>query len=419
MKRLFVSFTLIAVISVLMTAAVTAQSGSAPFSDHIGHDYQEAIEYLYENEIIDGYPDLTFKPDKQINRAEFLKIIIASNFDKTLYSYYSDENCFPDVPENEWYTGYVCFAKEKGIVEGYPDGEFKPLENINLVEALKIIYEGSDLLINNPNATFKFKYYSPAMLSGYIPDDLVGGYDEIMTRGQISEIIYRVLTDEDRQLESEILLNLDVIKQKYTSSCGNAALAIALSKEIDVTEDEIIEKMVDMGMYPNNPIEQIEEEYVWDDPQKVFVGDYDGLVSVNMKRLSGFGFLETPLERLALEWAENSEKFTGKNLGFIAQQIDAGNPVIVFANVDASDGSVVIEEPGPYTVRWKVKGEDRMIEAPMYKHNLVVEGYSGSAQSPDEFNIVDPFYGQRMQITPYKLSGILEGYSFSGVVVKF
>lgn len=415
MKRLL---GLILIVS-LFSQTVFAQNSEIPFTDHLGHDYEKAIEYLYNEGIIEGYPNYKFLPDKQINRAEFLKIIVESNYNKSDYESYANVSCFPDVNAEEWYSQYICFAKEKGIVEGYPDGNFKPGQKINLVESLKIIYEGMNLVVKNPDAVFKFRYYSPAMLSGYLPGELKGGYEEIVTRAQISEIIYRILIDDEKELENEIILNLDIHKQKYRSSCGNAALATALSKEIDVTEDETIEKMIDMGMYPNNEIVLEDENYVWDDPQKVFVGDYDGIVSINMSVLNGFGFLETPLEELAKQWAPGSEKFTGKNIGFIAQQLNEGYPVIVFANVNARDGSVLIDEPGPYTVTWKIRNEDRMLTVPMYKHNLIIEGYRGNTSNPEVFHIIDPFYGQKMEITPHELENILEGYSFSGVVIKF
>lgn len=44
--------------------------------------------------------------------------------DENLY-----ENCFEDV-EDEWFAPYVCYAKEKGWVTGYPDGTFKPENNV-------------------------------------------------------------------------------------------------------------------------------------------------------------------------------------------------------------------------------------------------------------------------------------------------
>lgn len=103
------------------------------------HVYYDAIEYLTNTGVVEGYSDDTYKPEQQINRAEFLKIVMASR--ESTYTpsdnvYY--ENCFPDVDSQAWYSSYICAAKESGLVEGYPDGSFHPDSVINMAEALKI-----------------------------------------------------------------------------------------------------------------------------------------------------------------------------------------------------------------------------------------------------------------------------------------
>ncbi len=101
------------------------------------HVNVEAINSLYEGNIIDGYPDGTFKPDGEINRAELTKMIVAVMADPDSAVY---KDCFTDVAD-EWFAPYVCYAAEQGWVEGYTDGEFKPSENINRAEALKVLLE--------------------------------------------------------------------------------------------------------------------------------------------------------------------------------------------------------------------------------------------------------------------------------------
>jgi len=100
------------------------------------HPYYEHIKALYEKNIISGYPDNTFKPENSINRVELLKIVLlAFNIDTNS----PGTNPFPDVNSSHWYYPYVVTAYNKNIIKGYPDGKFKPANNINRVEALKII----------------------------------------------------------------------------------------------------------------------------------------------------------------------------------------------------------------------------------------------------------------------------------------
>ena len=404
----------------IFSSTAFAQTNEIPFDDHVGHLYEEAIEYLYTEGIVEGYPSGVFLPDAKINRAEFLKIIVESQFDKVDYIGHAHETCFPDTVSGEWYTQYVCFAKARGIIEGYADGTFQPSKNISLNESLKMMYESMNLAVDNPDAVFKFKYYSPAMKSGYLPKELVGGYDDIMTRGQISEVLYRILIDTDKVYKEDIRLGLTPAAQKYDASCGTAALAIALSQKIQVLEQDVIDKMVELGMYPNNAIYKQEDgKYIWDDPQSVFVGNYDGLVSLSISKLKGYGFLEKPLVKLAREWAPNSTAFTDSNLGYITLQLEQGYPVIVFADVNARSGSVVLTESGPGAVSWYLPGGNELYTAKMYKHNLVIEGFSGTQTNPEFFYIVDPLYGKRVDMTPLQMDEILSGYNYSGVVIKF
>jgi len=101
------------------------------------HPNAKAIDTLTFGDIIAGYPDGTFLPDGDINRAELTKMIVATKANPGVEKY---NNCFPDV-EDQWFAAYICYAKEKGWVDGYPDGSFRPDNNINRVEAMKIILE--------------------------------------------------------------------------------------------------------------------------------------------------------------------------------------------------------------------------------------------------------------------------------------
>ncbi len=101
------------------------------------HLNKDSINYLTKIEVIAGYPDGTFQPDGEINRAELTKMIVATVEDPDPDEY---KDCFPDVTD-EWFAPFICYAKEQGWVEGYLNGRFKPEQNINRVEAMKVILE--------------------------------------------------------------------------------------------------------------------------------------------------------------------------------------------------------------------------------------------------------------------------------------
>lgn len=180
------------------------------FSDvRDNHSNSKAINYLKERQIIDGYPDGKFRPNGEINRAELTKMIVATktNPDSSKYS-----NCFLDVTD-QWFASYICYAKEKGWVEGYSGNKFKPDQKINRAEALKIIMEvmveeimasetlkDASVLDVNPDEWYG-KYFVYAdnnnLLDKQHITDEKGKYyyypNGNISRKEVAETIYRIL----------------------------------------------------------------------------------------------------------------------------------------------------------------------------------------------------------------------------------
>ncbi len=160
----------------------------------------EAISYLQSVGIVSGYPDGTFKPDNELNRAELMKILVeGAGYDPPDELY---NNCFPDVAD-DWYARYVCFATDEGWVEGYPDGTFKPEQSVNKVEALKMLLNtfdvGTEETSTRPFSDVSItawyaEYVNTALVLGLLEE--TGDYyfpAAYITRGQISENLYRLL----------------------------------------------------------------------------------------------------------------------------------------------------------------------------------------------------------------------------------
>ncbi len=99
-----------------------------------------AIYSLRDRGVIGGYADGTFRPDASMNRAEFIKILVAG--------FQGDEvrgetDCFRDVSD-EWFAPYACAAKRLRWIDGYPDGTFRPAQRVNRAEAMKIVITAFD-----------------------------------------------------------------------------------------------------------------------------------------------------------------------------------------------------------------------------------------------------------------------------------
>ncbi|MBI4232640.1 S-layer homology domain-containing protein [Candidatus Peregrinibacteria bacterium] len=205
-------------------------------SDISNDPHRDAIEYLQSQDIVNGNPDGTFLPNKGINRAEVLKMIVLSankNFDQSAY-----KNCFLDI-SNEWYAPYVCYAKAEGWVKGYNDNYFRPSKDVSKVEAIKMILEVHELT-DNDNTKLPFSdvndadWFAPYLKSAYEKELLIessGNYQPglAMTRSSTSETLYRILTGEKSKAPKEPIAE----NNNGTGSC--APLTNTIGTVINVT----------------------------------------------------------------------------------------------------------------------------------------------------------------------------------------
>ncbi len=177
----------------------------APSFDDVDFENEnfDAIEYVKNQNIVEGYENGGFKPLSKINRAEFTKIVMASQFSqKEIENCDIEGNSFEDVDENAWFAPYICLAKQKGIINGYDDGSFKPEKEIQFTEASKIISQ-----------TFGYSaqegeiWYEPFTLElekrGAIPTSINNLTDEI-TRGEMAEMIFRLKNSDIKKLSKKL-----------------------------------------------------------------------------------------------------------------------------------------------------------------------------------------------------------------------
>jgi hypothetical protein len=104
---------------------------------------REEIEYLATVDVIQGYPDKTFKPERILTRAEMVTLLARATatpgaFSKDTFS------IFDDVSETHWAKKYIQYAAQKRWVKGFPDGTYKPNKTLTRAEAITILsrFEG-------------------------------------------------------------------------------------------------------------------------------------------------------------------------------------------------------------------------------------------------------------------------------------
>ena len=194
-------------LTIALLFSFSALVAQADFTDTDEHRYQEAIAFVEEAGIVEGYEDGSFQPDEPINRAELLKIIVEAVYEDE-FEAHAEADCFSDVSAGSWYTPYVCFAKEEGIVKGYEDNSFQPAQNVSYVEALKMsmIGFGYDYVEGDP-------WYQPtldtALEHEFVANDITAAGMEL-TRAQMAELITRIVKYNEGELEGYLEAYLPV-----------------------------------------------------------------------------------------------------------------------------------------------------------------------------------------------------------------
>lgn len=255
-------------LGLLLSLPFTAQANFPDIQDQ--HPNKTAIEYLKNNNIIQGYPDGTFKPENILNRAELTKIAILS---EGITPATEDLDCFPDVKASDWFAPFVCAALEEGIIQGYPDGTFKPGNEINRAESLVIIANAGNKNVQNSSPTNQYSdlpknewftdyvnYFSDL---NYLPFQLKIEADKKLTRREFSEIYYRVLTNNNQKFQPEfpdtsqqlvsnpddVLLMLDLINQERTS---RDLQPVELSNELSYMGELHSQDMIDRNFFSHD-----------------------------------------------------------------------------------------------------------------------------------------------------------------------
>lgn len=95
--------------------------------------FNKAVSSMANGEYVNGYPDGTFQGNKHITRAEFVTIMVRFLEEDTTY-----DNPFSDIGSH-WAKEYILKAVGAGWIDGYPDGTFRPNNEITRAEAMKII----------------------------------------------------------------------------------------------------------------------------------------------------------------------------------------------------------------------------------------------------------------------------------------
>ena len=133
MKKIFKFFAVVICALMLNVPAMADTFNDLPST----HWAYEAVEFLYDNGVVVGYPDGSYKADNNVTRAEFSSMVVSALRlrEKTITS----TRNYKDV--EDWYLAYndIQLASFFDLIVGTPDGYFRPLDSVSRVEVLSVV----------------------------------------------------------------------------------------------------------------------------------------------------------------------------------------------------------------------------------------------------------------------------------------
>lgn len=223
MKKITITTVVMIILIGLITNGVTYGNTGSKFNDIGSHWAKGNINNLSGLNVITGYPDGSFKPEKSMTKAEFITVMVRSLGDKKV-----------DIFDKEWYTGYLQSAKDRGYLkENNSIIEDEPNEPITRLEAVTTFYNFLDLEKDYDLETYSnpFKDIDNDYASVLANEGVLTGYPDGTFRPNNSTTRAEVLVMLERMYFNE-----------------NAVYPI--DKDSLKTEKELIQEDIEKGFYP-------------------------------------------------------------------------------------------------------------------------------------------------------------------------
>ncbi len=219
------------------------------FTDTRMHWARPQIDYLQSRDMVNGYPDDTFRPNSYITRAEFITLLIAflNESDEAL-KLTKGESSFRDVADDHWAKGYIELAGELGIASGDENNDFKPYQLIRREEALVMLVKALKVEdIDEPEELpyDDYKEISPGAkkaIAYAVEQGLVSGYPDgrfkpqnRLTRAEVTVLLGQLLELQGRKFHFQgTLVDINLPLREVTIKLNSGEEVFKITENIAV-----------------------------------------------------------------------------------------------------------------------------------------------------------------------------------------
>ena len=172
------------------------------FADVMDAWYYDAVYAAYDAGLMNGVGEGLFAPNATLDRATLATVLYREAGEPAAKGTAS----FTDIAEGQWYTDAVNWAAEQGVVNGYPDGTFRPEAPITRQEM----------------ATMLYRYWKLRGGKYTAKDDVLAGYQD---RGEVADWALEAMS---WTVQSGIIVGMTPTTLNPAGSATRAQVALVL-----------------------------------------------------------------------------------------------------------------------------------------------------------------------------------------------
>ena len=176
---------------------------SSGFRDMVGHWSEPFIAAMVGRGLISGFPDGSFRPEENLTRAQYAAIV-SKAFQQSAQR---SRLTFSDVPVHFWAYSAISRAQQMGFIAGFPDGSFRPQQNLTRTQAIISLVSGLGLRGGNSDSLRVYRdraqipSYAIAAIATAVERRMLAGQPQTdtleplrdITRAEATTLIYQAL----------------------------------------------------------------------------------------------------------------------------------------------------------------------------------------------------------------------------------
>ncbi len=234
-RMIVIAMTLVFLFGLITTA-------NASFTDIDDSPHRDAIEKMTELGILEGVGNNLFAPERELNRAAAAKVtafLLGYTEEDALEAAHWDP-MFDDVYEtdHEWAIGWINLVASEGVLKGYPEGEYKPGSDLQMVHWAAIL---SRILGYEEEGLSWPDDYNKLAVDLALTYGLDYSGTTVMNRAQMAQMTTTAIYDVEMPGGSKII---DIIDFETEGKDQGIAEEESQQEELEENENEYLEEVV-------------------------------------------------------------------------------------------------------------------------------------------------------------------------------